>query len=134
MNLEKWEHTVEKEFNGDQTWNIEAYRLGLYLSDLCWFDINLIFKRRVYSLGDQLYRSVGSINANIAEGYSRISEKEKARFYEIALGSAREARDWYFKSRHVLGEKKYRERTELLIPIVRLLQTMIVDRRSKAHP
>ncbi|MBC7896698.1 MAG: four helix bundle protein, partial [Cytophagaceae bacterium] len=43
----------------------------------------------------QLLRAVDSISANIAEGYSRFSGRERARFYEIALGSAREAREWY---------------------------------------
>ena len=80
-------------------------------------------------LGDQLYRSVGSISANIVEGYSRISNKEKARFYEISLGSAREAKDWYFKSRHILGDELFKNRAEIITSIIRLLSTMIADRR-----
>ncbi len=72
---------------------------------------------------------MGSISANIVEGYSRLSNKEKARFYEIALGSAREAKDWYFKSRHILGEEVQIHRIEILTSIIMLLNTMIVDRR-----
>ncbi len=48
---------------------------------------------------DSLWKmTVGSIRANIAEGYSRGTGKDRARFYEYALGSARESRDWYFIS------------------------------------
>jgi four helix bundle protein len=50
-------------------------------------------------LSDQLYEAVGSVSANLAEGYSRGTGKDRARFYEYALGSARESRDWYFKAR-----------------------------------
>jgi len=52
-----------------------------------------------------LYRAVGSIKANIAEGYSHRSGKDQARFYEYSLGSARESRGWYYDARHILGEQ-----------------------------
>ena len=86
-------------------------------------------------MADQLIRSSGSISANISEGYSRISNKEKARFYEIAFGSAREARGWYFKSRHILTPELATKRINLMtkiIKIIKLLLNMIADRR-KAH-
>ncbi|MFN8404533.1 MAG: four helix bundle protein [Anaerolineales bacterium] len=38
------------------------------------------------------YEAVGSVGANISEGYSRSSGKDRARFYEYALGPARESR------------------------------------------
>lgn len=41
-----------------------------------------------FSLSSQIVRSVISIPSNIAEGASRESEKDFARFLEIALGSA----------------------------------------------
>ena len=43
--------------------------------------------------------AVLSISANIAEGYSRTSGRERAKFFEYANSSAREARDWLFKVR-----------------------------------
>ncbi|HBX67689.1 MAG TPA: four helix bundle protein, partial [Balneolaceae bacterium] len=97
-----------------------------------WFDSQKIIAERYYSLADQLYRSSGSVSANIVEGYSRISNKEKARFYEIALGSARETRDWYFKSRHLLSDETASKRIRLMTKIIKLLLSMINDRR-KAH-
>ncbi|MFQ5594528.1 MAG: four helix bundle protein, partial [Anaerolineae bacterium] len=53
--------------------------------------------RQTLGLSDQLYRALVSISSNIAEGYSRGTGKGRAQFYEYALGSARESRDWYFK-------------------------------------
>lgn len=82
------------------------------------------------SLSDQLYRAVGSISANISEGYSRASGKDQARFYEHALGSARESRDWYFKSRHVLGEIVTNHRLNLLVQIIRSLLKMVPKYRG----
>ena len=41
-----------------------------------------------YGLSSQIARSAVSIPSNIAEGASRNSEKDFARFLEIALGSA----------------------------------------------
>lgn len=96
---------IPEDFLNDAVWNLKVYRAALFLADLCWFDTQPIIKKRFFSLADQLYDSTGSISANITEGYSRNSNKEKARLYEIALGSARKSKDWYFKSRHILGKE-----------------------------
>ena len=47
-------------------------------------------KQETYALANQLQRAVVSIPSNIAEGSSRESEADFARFLEIALGSAYE--------------------------------------------
>ena len=80
---------------------------------------------------NQLCRALGSISANIAEGYSRGSGKDRSRFYEYALGSARESRDWYYKARHVLGQPVVDHRLDLLSQIIRLLLVMIPDQRGR---
>ena len=64
------------------------------------------------------------------EGYSRGTGRDHARFYEYALGSAREARGWYFKGKRVLGEKVLNHRTTLLTQICKLLLTMIPHQRG----
>jgi len=78
-----------------------------------------------------LYEALGSISANLAEGYSRGTGKDRARFYEYALGSARESRDWYFKARHVLGETVFPHRLQLLTRMIQLLLTMIPQQRGR---
>jgi four helix bundle protein len=87
--------------------------------------------RRTLGIAGQLYEALGSISANLAEGYSRGTSKDRARFYEYALGSARESRDWYFKSRHILGETVTEHCLSLLAEIIRLLLTMIPQQRQR---
>ena len=48
-----------------------------------------------YSLSQQITRAAVSIPSNIAEGSSRRSEKEYARFLEISLGSCFELETQY---------------------------------------
>ena len=126
MNYGDWETDVPDQIKADSLWKMKAYRLALFLGDLGWRDVARLAKdRRMLSLSDQLYRSLGSISANLAEGYSRGTGKDRARFYEYSLGSARESRDWYFKARHVLGDQVFQHRLQLLTDIIRLLLTMI---------
>ena len=133
MTFEEWLASVPAEITNDPLWRMEVYRLALFASDLAWHDVSrLVQDKRTISLADQLYEAVGSISANIAEGYSRSSGKDEARFYEYSLGSAREARTWYFQGRHVLGAAVAAHRIKLLTQIIRLLLTIIpAERRRK---
>jgi four helix bundle protein len=90
----------------------------------------MIEDERLKSISDQLIRAVGSISANIAEGYSRGSGKDQARFYEYALGSARESRGWYYQGRRLLGEKVVNHRLKLIEGIIRQLMTIIPSQRG----
>jgi four helix bundle protein len=49
---------------------------------------------REYRLRDQLRSSVGSVVANIAEGYGRAQHADFARFLDVASGSLRESEEW----------------------------------------
>ena len=114
---------------------MEAYRLALFIADTGWHDVTRLSKDvRTRGISDQLFRSLGSISANIEEGYSRGTGRDRARFYEYALGSARESRGWYFKARHLLGEDVVTHRMAILASIIRLLLTMVPQQRSlKVH-
>ncbi len=132
MNYREWQETVPEEIRGDTLWKVKAYRLALFVGDLAWVDVTkLIQDRRTIALSDQLYRALGSIGANIAEGYSRGTGRDRARFYEYALGSAREGRDWYYKARHILGEEITAHRLRLLTEIIRLTLTMVPQQRGQ---
>lgn len=50
---------------------------------------------------------------------------------EYALGSARESRDWYYKGRHILGEKVAYHRMDLLVEVIRQLLVMIPKYRQQ---
>lgn len=128
MNYAEWEKGVTEVIRGDSRWTLEAYRLSLFLADISWNDAKkLSGDSCTRSLSDQLYRSAGSMSANIEEGYSEQSSKDRARFYEYALGSARESRGWYYKARHILGEKVADHRMEFTTQIIRLLIKMVPD-------
>ncbi len=132
MNYQDWLPTVPPEITNDPLWNMEVYRLGVLVGDIAWFDVSkLIQDPRMLKLSDQLYSAVGSISANIAEGYSKASKKDQARFYEYSLGSAREARDWYFKARHVLRNEVAFHRIRLLVQIIRPLLKLVPEFRGK---
>ncbi|MCX6930337.1 MAG: four helix bundle protein [Verrucomicrobia bacterium] len=131
MTFTEWMETVPQEFKGDPLWRMEVYRLSVFAADLAWPDVTkLIQDKRTISLADQLFRAVGSASANIAEGYGCQSGKDQARYYEYALGSAREARNWYYQSRHVLTEPVALHRIRLLTQIIRLLLTIIPSERG----
>lgn len=133
MNYEEWEGSVPESVRTDSLWKMSAYRLALFLGDLSWHDVTKLTQdRRTLGLSDQLYRAAGSISANLAEGYSHGTGGNRARYYEYALGSARESRDWYFKGRHILGEPVTEHRMNLLAEIMRLLLTMIPQQRGRA--
>ena len=112
---------------------MEAYRLALFASDLGWHDATkLLGDKRTLDLSSQLYRALGSVGANLAEGYSRGTGRDRARFYEYALGSARESRDWYYKGRHALAGKVVEHRLGLLTEIIRLLLKTVPAQRGSA--
>jgi four helix bundle protein len=131
VNFKEWLKTMPRDFTDDPLWKMEVYQLASLASDLSWYDVTkLMHDKRTVSLSDQLYRAVGSIKANISEGYSHRSGKDQARFYEYSLGSAREARGWYYDGRHVLGEQVTNHRIQLMTKIVRLLLTIIPSERG----
>jgi four helix bundle protein len=133
MNYHEWLKTVPNDFTEDALWRMEVYRVSLFAGDLAWYDATRLMQdRRALKLSDQLYSAVGSISANIAEGYSRSSHKDQARFYEYSLGSAREARNWYFEGRQVVGETVASHRIQLLTQIIRQLLNIIPSERGYA--
>ena len=66
---------------------LEIWSKALDLSVLIYQITKTFPSEEKFGLTSQLRRSVNSISANISEGSSRFSDKEKARFYEISYGS-----------------------------------------------
>ncbi len=122
MDYEEWEAQVPEEIRQDPLWKMEAYRLALYLYDLAWEDCErLLSDPRGRAVAEQLIRSVGSICANIEEGYGRGFGKVFGQFLGYSLGSTRESRGWYYRGRRLLTEEVIRARYSLLTQITGLL-------------
>lgn len=131
MKFSEWIKLVPEEIGNDPLWRLEACRLSLFAADLAWHDSDRLNRdHRTIKLTSQLLGALGSIGANISEGYSRGCPKDRARFYEDALGSARESRTWYFDARHSLGETVAIHRIRFLTQIIRLLLTMLPATRG----
>ena len=133
MNYTEWLGTVPSEITNDPIWKLEVYRLALFAGDIGWEDVLKLSKEKLmFSVADQLHRSLGSISANLTEGYSRSKGLDRARFIEISLGSARESRDWYYKSRRVLPAEVTAHRLALITRIISMLTPMISHQRKNA--
>lgn len=105
----------------DPLWSLVAYRLARYALDVVRADLRGAEGRITPSVRDQLLRATGSIAANIAEGYSRATARERARFYSFALGSTRESGAWYAAMMDELPSGVGTARIALLTRIRRLL-------------
>jgi four helix bundle protein len=133
MNYAEWLSTVPSEIANDPIWKLEVYRLALFAGEIGWHDVLALSKNNLmWSVADQLHRSLGSISANLTEGYSRSKGPDRARLFEYSLGSARESRDWYYKSRHVFAEEVVKHRMELMTRIISMLAPMISHQRKQS--
>lgn len=74
---------------------------SMHLVELVYKAVDDFPSAEKFALRSQITRSAVSIPSNIAEGASRSSEKEFARFLEIALGSAFE-----LETQLIIGNKR----------------------------
>ncbi|MFO7540559.1 MAG: four helix bundle protein [Chloroflexota bacterium] len=127
MNYSEWLEQVPDYMKQDGLWDMEVYRKALFVSDLAWFDCEKLLAHPLgRPLAWQLIRSVGSIPANMEEGFGR----DYGRFLKIALGSARESKGWYYRSRQILHAGVIDHRSHLLITIIAGLITMAKQQYS----
>ncbi len=82
---------------------------------------------------DQLDRASTSIPLNIAEGNGKFSQRDRARFFEIARGSALECAACLdvLVVRNLANENRISEGKERLVHIVRMLMGLL--RRFSSH-
>jgi four helix bundle protein len=111
---------------------MRAYQLARELLADSWRDAEILRHHRVTEkVAGQLYASVGSIAANLGEGYSRSSGRDRARIFEYALGSVRESMSWYESAAPVLGAELVRERLDKLEETRRILLAVIPRERDR---
>jgi four helix bundle protein len=111
---------------------MRVYQIAIELMDAAREDAKVVVENPITALSaGQLYAAVISIAANIAEGYSRSSGRDRARFFEYALGSTRETEVWYRGIRWVLPEEAVAERQKALAEIRRMLLAIIPRERGR---
>ena len=111
---------------------MRVFQLAVQLLDDSWSDAETLTGHPVTALvGPQLYKAIGSIAANIGEGYSRSSGRDRARFFEYALGSAKESGIWYRAAVRVLDHPTVASRMAVLEEIQRMLQAVIPRERDR---
>lgn len=101
----------------------EAHRLVLLTYKL----IKLFPNNEEYALKDQIRRCAVSISANIAEGFSRQSKKEKINFYYISKGSLTELENHFLiaKDLNYLNTDNFNKFDNQLNIVGRLLTGLI---------
>lgn len=67
---------------------LRIWEMGMAISKSCYELCEHLPQSEKFGLRSQITRAAVSIPSNIAEGHSRSTDKEKARFMEIAIGSA----------------------------------------------
>ena len=116
----------------DKLDEIGFYQLSMSLWDECWDDASILMKdSRGKEISNQLIRAVGSISANIEEGYGRGYGKEYPQFLRISRGSAREARGWHKRSNKLLDTITLDAREKKLSSIIAMLSKSIQTLEEK---
>jgi len=109
-----------------------AVRLAREAVEAAWDDAEKLAGNEVtQKIAGQLYASLGSILANLSEGYSRSSGRDRAKMFEYALGSVRESMMWYRTSVPILSRDIVDQRLEKLEQIRRLLLAIIPRERGR---
>jgi four helix bundle protein len=135
VTYETWEATVPEKIRAHPLWDLRVYRAALYAGELARGDAAIVARQGdLDDVANQMARATRSISANIAEGYSRRGRRDRGRFYEYALGSARESRDWYYKARDVLGEETTHACISLHTSLVRILTVFVRKNRPDTAP
>jgi four helix bundle protein len=132
-----WEACAPASLRDDPVWRFHAYRVALYLLDLATSDACGLHARRcsIHQV-DQLLRSVGSVSANVSEGFGRSRPADRSRFFGIALGSLRESASWYRAVRTNLPDGVADVRLDQLSELRRILigaQKWLATKPARSH-
>jgi four helix bundle protein len=116
----------------DPVARMRVYQLAFKLRPACLEDSQTILQNPITEkIAGQLYTAVGSIPANLVEGYSRSSGRDRSRIFEYSLGSARESMEWYEASKHLVESEIFHDRMDVLNEIVRMLLAIIPEERGR---
>jgi len=115
--------------------NLDVYRFSIQLLEEIYKTTKSFPKEEQYTLVNQLRRAAISVCSNIAEGASRLSKREKKRFYEIARGSLVEI-DTQLEISLILNyidKEKQLLIHAILEPLFKMLSKMILNLNTPAN-
>ena len=135
MTYDEWEAGVPGAVKAEPVWKFAGYRKALFLSELLWLDTDAwLSDPRGRANAQQIVSSIGSISANIEEGFGRGYGKQLLQFYTYALASARESKGWFFRSRRFLSPESLSHRLGLCDEIIALLIDELNRQRRRLPP
>ena len=89
-------------------------------------------RNELFGLTSQIKRACVSITSNISEGFTRISYKEKIKFYYIALGSLTETQNQILIARDVnyIKNDSFKKISDQTILVSKLINGLIKKSRQ----
>jgi len=131
--LQQWEKLQPEAITKDPLWRLNCYREAMFLLDLVREDVREFGPPQSQTAAkEQLLTSVGSIAANVAEGYGRPTPADRLRFLTCALGSTRESIAWYQTVRPSAHHAGVDDRIERLARIRRMLLGLLSRFRGRS--
>lgn len=120
--------------------NLKIYKMAEELEIMVYNITKEFPKDEKYRTVDQLRRSSASVTNNIAEGYNRISAKEKSRYLIIAKAEAEETKQNILRSskKEIVSEKvameiaeKYTELLKAISGYKRFVEKQLINLPTK---
>lgn len=114
---------MENEIKIKSFTDLYAWQEGHKLVLMIYMASNQFPQKEVFGLTSQMRRCVVSITSNVAEGFSRNTNKDKYQFYSISAGSLTELQNQLFIAKDVryLSEKDFNEIFEQTIKVHKLI-------------
>jgi len=107
--------------------DLDAWKEGHELLLMIYRISNIFPQKEIYVLTSQMRRCVLSITSNIAEGFSRKTQKEKSKFYYVALGSITELQNQLIVANDLnyIEKEKFDELIGQLTTVQKLINGLI---------
>lgn len=113
--------------------SFEDVKSWQYAKELTLLIYKIFEKNKDFGFKDQIQRASVSIMNNIAEGFDRISDREKIYFFNIAKGSSSEVKSMLYiaKELEYIDLKRYHQLHCNCVNISKLLYGLIKSIESK---
>ncbi len=125
---EKLNKTKIRSFTDLETWKY-AHKLVLEIYKLT----KSFPKEEIYGLTNQIRRCAISISSNIAEGFSRRTDKDKIQFYYMAKGSLTEFQNQLLVARDIklINNQNFQDIASLTVVVHKLINGSIKSLNTK---